>query len=126
MKKKANILTENIIFLVLNIVFLMILVIFLFSKTGSAAILEEKYAKKIALAVDSAKPGMIIHIDMKDAINEARKQDKNINNIVVIEDNIVLVKLREKGGYEYSFFNDVEVNANLDTRTNEEYYFVIG
>ena len=59
---KANILTQNIIFIVLNLVFLSILVVFLFSKMGSAAILEEKYAKQIALILDSAEPGMIISL----------------------------------------------------------------
>jgi len=52
--KKGNILTGNIIFIILNLVFLSILIIFLFSKMGSAIVLEEKYAKQIALILDSA------------------------------------------------------------------------
>jgi hypothetical protein len=125
MRKKANILTENIIFIVLNLVFLSILILFLFSKMGSAAVLEEKYAKKIALIIDSAEPGMIIHLNMKDAIKEANKAEINLNDVVLIKDNIVRIQLNEGGGYSYSFFNDVEVNANLDTTNNEEYFFVI-
>jgi hypothetical protein len=125
MRKKANILTENIIFIVLNLVFLTILILFLFSKMGSAAVLEEKYAKKIALIIDSAEPGMIIHLNMEDAIKEANEAGINLNRIILIQDNIVRVQLNEEGGYSYSFFNDVEVNANLDTTNNEEYFFVI-
>jgi len=123
--KKANILIENIIFIVLNILFLTILIIFLFSKTGSAAVLEEKYAKQIALLIDSAKPGMTIHLNMEDAIEEADKGGWDIRNIVTRNDNVITVKLREKGGYSYSFFNDVDFRPSLDTTNNKEYFFVI-
>lgn len=122
--RKANILVENIIFIVLNVLFLTILVIFLFSKTGSAAVLEENYAKQIALLIDSAKPGMVIHLNMEDAIDEAGKEGWDIKNIVINNDNVITVKLRGKGGYSYSFFNDVEVNVNQDVE-NKEYYFAI-
>lgn len=123
--KKGNILTENIIFIVLNLVFLSILVLFLFTKMGSSAVLEENYAKQIALIVDSAKPGMIIHLNMEDAIETALDEGRNLKEVVLIQDNIITVQLREKGGYSYSFFNDVQVDANLDTTNNEEYFFVI-
>jgi len=123
--KKGNILTENIIFIVLNLVFLSILVLFLFTKMGSSAVLEEKYAKQIALIVDSAKLGMIIHLNMEDAIETALDEGRNLKEVVLIRDNIITVQLREKGGYSYSFFNDVRVDANLDTTNKEEYFFVI-
>ncbi len=121
--KRGNILIENIIFIVLNVLFLTILVLFLFSKIGSAAVLEEKYAKQIALIIDSAKPGMTIHLNMEDAISKADKEGWT-DNIVIREGNVITVKLREKGGYSYSFFNDVEVNVNPEIK-NKEYFFVI-
>lgn len=123
--KRANILVGNIVFIVLNVVFLSILILFLVSKTGSAAVLEEKYSKQIALILDSAKPGMIIHLNMEDAIDKAKKENWDFNNIVMIHDNIVTVKLREKGGYSYSFFNNIDVTANFDILNNQEYFFVI-
>lgn len=129
LNKRGNILTENIIFIILNLVFLSILILFLFSKMGSAAVLEEGYAKKIALLMDSAKPGMVISIDMENAIKIAEKEKWPVENMVTIKDNIVTVKLREKGGYSYSFFNDVNLDedkTNFDTTTNKGYYFVIG
>lgn len=122
--RKANILVENIIFIVLNVLFLTILVIFLFSKTGSAAVLEESYAKQIALLIDSAKPGTVIHLNMEDAIDMAEKEGLNTGNIVIKSDNVITVKLRERGGYSYSFFNDVGVDVNQDVE-HKEYYFVI-
>jgi len=111
--KRGTILAENIIFIVLNLIFLTILIIFLFSKMGDAAVLEERYAKQIALIIDSAKPVMEIHLNMEDAIKEASKE-KWEGDIVTIQENIVKVKLREKGGYSYSFFNDVDVTAYPD------------
>ena len=111
--KKGNILTENIIFIILNLIFLSILVVFLFSKMGSAAVLEEKYAKQIALILDSAKPGMVISLNMEDAIKIANKENRNLNNIISIQSNVVKVQLREKGSYSYSFFNDIVIDIDF-------------
>ena len=94
----------------------MILVIFLFSKTGSAAVLEEKYAKQIALIIDSVEyteSRMTIHLNMEDAIKIANKEERNLNQVVSVQDNIVTVQLREKGGYRYSFFNDLVYDTDF-------------
>ena len=122
--KKANILTENLIFIILNLVFLAILILFLFSKMANGAVLEEKYAKQIALLVDSADPGMTIGLNMTDALEIAESKGLDQRNIVKIQDNLVTVQLTDKG-YSYSFFNDVEASENFDTKTNSGYYFVI-
>lgn len=125
--KRGNILTENIIFIVLNLIFVTILTLFLFSRMGSGAVLEEKYAKQIALILDSAKPGMIIHLNMEDAIESAEEElgESQIGNIVSIDGNIVTVKLQDGSGYSYSFFNDAEVTTYLDTTNNKEYVLVV-
>ena len=126
--KKGNILTQNIIFIILNLIFLSILVVFLFSKMGSAAVLEEKYAKQIALILDSAEPGMIINLNMEDAIKIANKENRALNNIISIQSNVVKVQLREKGDYSYSFFNDIDVSIYPDTSSEpiREYVIFIG
>jgi len=118
--KKGNILTENIIFIILNLVFLSILIIFLFSKMGGAAVLEEKYAKQISLIIDSAEPGMTIYLNMNDAIKIAKKENRNLDNVISIQNNIVSVQLREKGGYSYSFFNDVVDDIDFSVYLNWE------
>ena len=124
--KKGNILTENIIFIVLNLTFIIILMLFVFSKTEAAPVLEEKYAKQIALILDAAEPGMTIDLNMKDAIKIAEKENFDFNEIVKIEDNLVIVKLSgDSRGYSYSFFNDFEVKANFDTISKTKYYFVV-
>ena len=125
MDQKGQILLENTIFIVLNLIFLSMIVLFIFSRTGDASLLEEKYAKEIALMIDSAKPGMTIHLNMEDAI-EASK-DSGVKDLVSITGNNVNVKLTDKRGFSYSFFNDVSVSAHPDTSSNpiKEYFFVI-
>ena len=128
--KRGDILIGDVIFIVLNLVFLTILILFVVSKTNDAARLEELYAKQIALIIDSAKPGMTVHLDMEDAIEKAIDENPNIGygiaTLVKIEGNVVTVKLTDKSGYSYSFFNDVNISANLDTLNDEqEYVFVI-
>tara|TARA_Y100000034_G_scaffold124490_1_gene172722 strand:+ start:1318 stop:1731 length:414 start_codon:yes stop_codon:yes gene_type:complete len=125
MKKRGQILVENVVFIILNLIFLTILILFIYSKSGSEALLEEKYAKQIALIIDSAKPGMEIHLNMEDAIEKAKSKDFDAKKIVSVEGNNVIVKLREKGGYSYSFFNDVELETvypiDINTNDNKKY-----
>ncbi|HEB46897.1 MAG TPA: hypothetical protein ENI22_00315 [Candidatus Pacearchaeota archaeon] len=122
--KKANILTENIIFIILNLVFLTILVFFLLTKIGGVAVLEEKYSKEIALLIDSSEKGMEIHLNMEDAIDKAKGEKRNLGEVILIKDNVVTVQLGDKVGHSYSFFNDVSVNV-IDNTNKGEYVFVV-
>jgi len=121
-RKGASLVAENVIFIILNLVFLTILLLFLYSKMGSAAVLEESYAKQIALMIDASKPRMRINLNMEDAFEKKEKGFEE--DIVRIHDNFVIVKLREKGGYTYSFFNDVEVEAYPGKDSEKEYYII--
>lgn len=133
-KKRNNrgitLLLENIIFIILNLIFIAILIFFLVSRSNSAGVLEEKYAKEIALALDSARPGMMITLNMADAISAAQGnlgKNANLDSIVAITGNVVTVNLGTPNGYSYSFFNDIKVvkpNYYLD-KTNGQYVFVI-
>lgn len=111
MKKRGTILVENVIFIVLNLVFLSIIVLFLYSKMSDAAILEEKYAKKIALAIDAAKPGMKLTFNLHEIVDKAKDENYK-GKVVSINGNIVTVQLNEGQGYSYSFFNDVSLTKN--------------
>lgn len=122
--KRGNILTENIISIVLTLVFITIVTLFLFIRMSGDQIIEERYAKQIALAIDAAEPGMVIYLKMEDAAEAATENGIPPETAVKITDNIVTIKLREKGGYTYSFFNDVKVTPNFKPDT-KEYYFVI-
>ena len=121
-KRRGEILAENIVFIILNLLFLSTMILFIYSKTGSESVLEEKYAKQIALIIDSAESGMVVHLNMEDALAKAEKNfgEGNIDNIVSISGNTV------KGGYSYDFFNNIEVSSNFDTQNKNEYFFVFG
>jgi len=109
MKKRAQILVSNLVFIILNLVFLTILILFIFKQGQGAVAFEQSYAKQIALIIDSAQPGMVIKLNMENAEKICEKNNLDFKGVVKINKNIVLVKLSEKGGYEYSFFNDVKV-----------------
>lgn len=128
-KRGITLLLENIIFIILNLIFIAILITFLVSKSGSASVLEEKYAKEIALVLDASQPGMMITLNMADAISTAQDNfGKNnvTDNIVTFSNNVVTVKLGTPKGYSYSFFNNITITSHYLDKTNNQYIFFIG
>ncbi len=120
---KGQILAETTIFISLNLIFLTILILFVVSRTGTDASVEEKYAKQIALMIDAAEPIMTITLDMEKVIEKGK--ENGWNEIVLIKGNNVTVKMREKGGFTYSFFNDVDVTTHK-TLDGKGYFFKVG
>lgn len=108
---RGEIIVENVIFIVLNLVFLSILVLFLVNQSSGVVLLERPYAKQIALLADSARPGMVMEINMVKAMKLAKKNKINFEDVIKIEDNFVIVKLSSNSGKGYSFFNDLDVRA---------------
>jgi hypothetical protein len=125
MNKRGAILVENIVFIVLNLIFLTILVMFLMRQGGGAVVMEQGYAKEIALMIDAAQPGMEIHFDMEDAKELAKKNGFEPDEIVKKQDNIITVKLSKDSGYSYSFFNDVDVSVFSDAVNTNAYVIKI-
>ncbi len=121
MKKRGEILVENVIFIVLNLIFISILIFFLFKQGSGAVLLEQTYSKQITLMIDSAKPVMEIKLNMEKAQKVAEENKIDFSEVVSITGNIVKVKLSQKGGYEYSFFNDVRAEAFPETDSQNEY-----
>ena len=119
--KRGDILVENVIFIVLNIIFVSILILFLFRQGSGAGLLEQTYSKQIALMIDSAKPVMEIKLNMEKTKNIAEENKFDFKDVVSITGNVVNIKLSQKGGYEYSFFKDVEVKAFPETDSKNEY-----
>jgi len=119
--KKGDILIENVLFIVLNVIFISILILFLFKQSSGAALLEQTYSKQIALMIDSAKPAMEIKLNMEKAQKIAEKNKIDFKEAVSITGNVVNVKLSQKTGYEYSFFNNVETKAFPETNSKNEY-----
>lgn len=114
-KKGDNLLTENMIFIILNLVFLVILILFIYLKMDDPSVFEEKYSKEIALMLDAAKPGMEIYYDLDFSDGDEEWLKGNFADSVTLQDNVITVKLREKGGYSYSTFSGnalLEVNPS--------------
>jgi hypothetical protein len=122
---KGTILVENVIFIVLNILFLVILILFLYRQGNGAVVLEQSYAKNIALLIDSAKPITEMKLNMEDAFTLAQKNGVKPEDIVKINGDIVTVKLSVQGGYQYSFFNNVDVTTYPDVSPNKNYIIKI-
>lgn len=123
MQKKGEILVETIIFVILNLIFISILILFLFRQGEGAVMLERSNAKEIALLIDAAKPEMTLKLNMKNEFELAEKNGVDKNEIVSIKDNIVQIKLSEKSGYSYSFFNDVDASAYPD-QVSDNFYII--
>ncbi|HPJ86509.1 MAG TPA: hypothetical protein PLU55_00165 [Candidatus Pacearchaeota archaeon] len=111
MKKRGAILVENVVFLILNLLFLSILVLFLVKQGSGATVLEEAYSKQIAMVINSAKPGMVIRLDMDKGRKIAEEKGFDFGNSVIIENNVVYVQLTPDGRYSYAFFNNVDVSS---------------
>ena len=110
---------ENVIFIILNVLFISILILFLLRQGQGAVLLEQSYAKQIALLIDSAKPGMTIILDMGKAKELAEKNGLEFKEVATNTNNVITVRLSEGGGYSYSYFNDVNASLYPD-RTNPE------
>ncbi|MDD5012157.1 MAG: hypothetical protein PHQ66_00715 [Candidatus Nanoarchaeia archaeon] len=123
--KKGTILIENIIFIILNILFISILMLFLFRQGSGAIVLEQSYAKNIALLIDSSRPVTEMKLNMKEGFNLAEANGINAEDIVKINGNIVTVKLSGQGGYDYSFFNNVDVTVYPDIYPEKNYVIKI-
>jgi len=80
--KKASILTENIIFIILNLIFLTVLIVFLLRQGSGTVVLEQSYAKQLALLIDSSQPGMLIELDMTKAIEVAANNGLEARDII--------------------------------------------
>lgn len=119
-KKAVNTLLENLVFILLVIIFISIMY-FAITRAGSQSILYEQiYAKQIALIIDKSKPGMEIELDTFEMQRIARK-NKFLGNLIKIDngENKVNVKLTDGNGYNYYYFNDVDVVWDFDKEKRE-------
>lgn len=107
--KKARILMSTVIYSVFVIAFIAILFIFVSRMGSDVSSLEKNTAAGIALMIDSAEPGTRIMYNLEDVLEES----KDVENPVRIEDNLVIVKLSDKSGFSYAFFNDLEIKYEI-------------
>ena len=85
MKKRGEILAENLIFIILNLVFVVIIVLFLLKQGSGATILENTYSKQIALVLDSAKPNTLIKLNLEDLKEVSDKNKLDFKEVLKID-----------------------------------------
>jgi len=107
-KKGMDVLHGAIIFVVLNIIFFVVMFFFVARAASGATLVEQKYAKRIALLIDQAKPGTNISIDLQEVYFLADKNNMDRLSTVRIdnEKKKVVVQVDVGKGYSYTFFSD--------------------
>ena len=121
-KRGMNLLTEQVVFIILNLLFLSILLAFLYFQGAGKIILEKNTAKQIALLIDSSTPGTEIVLDLS---NLADKKDSEITwkDVVSVSGKEIVVRLDDKSEGKYMFFKDV--NVRIDPASDTSYRIVI-
>lgn len=107
-KRGENIALEELVFIVFIVLFATMVFLRVQHVTNSAVVAEELYAKKIALMIDSARPGTTFTFDFSDKIK------KPVNIYISHKEKYVEVNIEgEREGYRYGYFNDVVANYSI-------------
>ena len=109
-----ELLLDTVVEIILVVMFLVLILVYLYGTGNGAIVLEQSYAKNIALLIDASRPVTNMKLNMEDAMDLAEQNGVDRKEIVTIEGNVVTVKLSKNGGYEYSFFNNYDVTAYPD------------
>jgi hypothetical protein len=118
--KKGEMTLPVTIFLVLTILFFALMFFFVYKSSSGAAIYEQIYAKKIAVAIDASKPGMEIVMDISKGV-EISKEAGSVGGQFRLSKSkdSVLVSLGGSGGYVQRFFSDYDVEFAPDYEKGE-------
>jgi len=121
--KRGNILTENVVFIIITILFIAALFVFVSRASSQTGIIEEVNAKKIALLIDSARPGAIIRFNIEKILD---KKDVEVNETEVfrVEGNRVFVRLSSESEHYYNFYNNIKADLKI-VEENEFKYLQI-
>jgi hypothetical protein len=109
-KKGKEILGEPIIFLVVNLFILCALLFFVWRTSTGDAVMEEAYAKSIALTLDHMKPNSTIYITIADDISYRASKNKYKESPITLDlqNGTVKIQVRKTGGYTARFFTKIE------------------
>lgn len=119
----------QVIFLVLVIAFMAVFFIFVRNSLTGSLVQEEVYAKKIALLLDSAKPGTDLLLDITSLKEVAAKtQSKNVEGQFITlnsDKNSVTVSLRlGERGYTYPYFSDYNASGQYKSVGEKLFYLI--
>jgi len=121
-KKGTEVLTEEIIFIVLNLIFFAALFIFIINSIGGKAYYQQVYAKQLALVLDEMKPGTSILVDITDAVKFAGKKENIIN--IDNTNKKVVVRITSIGGYSYTYFNNLKFTSKYSPIGDKSYLWI--
>ncbi|VVB78629.1 Uncharacterised protein [uncultured archaeon] len=111
-KRGDSLVIETVTFTLFNLIFFVGMLIFIYNSGNQTSILEESYAKQIALMIDNAKPDMAVLININDVKDVALKNNKPLDKVFSLDKqtNKVKVSLNLGGGYAYSYFSSNDVS----------------
>jgi hypothetical protein len=112
-KKGDSLLISHVIFIIISIVFFVILINYVANAASQYSIKEQIYSKQIALLIDKAKPGTTIELDISFILDNTEYEGSDLIKIDN-QNKLVIVKLRDKGGYSYVFFNSNNILWSVD------------
>jgi hypothetical protein len=120
-KKGADFLFDQIIFIIIILAFSVIMIVFVVRFGNQATIKEQIYAKQVALAIDKARVGTEIKMDISEFYNLAQKNKFNGKIIDIDNKNKkVMVFLSSGEGYSYNYFSGGQVSWNIDNSKKGE------
>ena len=99
-------------FIVINLIFFIAMFYFVSRAGSSDASYEHIYAKKISLLINEAKQNTLMKVDVSELVYRGRKN--NFKTEINIKDNLINVKVRESGGYSYSYYSDYDIESSLN------------
>lgn len=122
MSKRADEpLMNQIIFLIIILAFAVIMMMFIARFGNQSAIKEELYAKQIALAIDKARAGTNIVMDVSLIYKIAEEKQLAGNKITIDNNNKkVIVRLDIGKGYSFGFFNNNSIAWNINDKVKGE------
>lgn len=114
-KQASDILMENVIFIIIVVLFFAIMFLFISRIGTNSEIYEQVYAKQIALLIDKAKDGTSIEMDIS-KLSDLAKKNRYYGEIIKIDSSlgIVNVRLASGNGFDYKFFNKINVIWNIE------------
>jgi hypothetical protein len=112
--KRGQIVLSVVIPLVITALFLSLLFFFVYKSSTGTFVYEQMYAKKIALAIDSTSPGMMITLDVSKGVEKA-KESGMLTGIFRVEEKkkTVFVSLGGNNGYHQPFYSNYKINFEL-------------
>ncbi|MBM3246937.1 hypothetical protein FJZ17_00125 [Candidatus Pacearchaeota archaeon] len=105
-KKGDEIISKQLIFLILNLIFLLAIMFFIVRASTGAAVLEETSAKTVAILIDSMKPGTEANFSLTKLYDFAEK-NRYSGQVISIDSNTntIHIQVLGSGGYNFQFLS---------------------